>query len=156
MEYISLNNYRYAWFFKHRDLPVEDDILQLIRPLAENSSSQIWHQLISKNANHPDMFEADDWPAKQSTWSQQAQWQSQWESDELDLPEQIEDFIDWEGNTVVYFCYHADNMIETTWEIFSRHWKNFLFLDNGPILIGKRRSEVIQFHHDGHFSLGCK
>ncbi|EPJ55519.1 MAG: hypothetical protein OFPI_03220 [Osedax symbiont Rs2] len=156
MDYISLNKYRYAWFFKHRDLPLAEDTLQWIKPLAESSSSQIWHQLISKNVNHPDLFKDDDWPIRQSTWKVKAQWQSQWESEQPNLPKQIEDFIDWEGNTVVYFCYHADNMIETTWEIFAKHWKNFLFLDNGPLLIGKRRNEVIQFHHDGSFSLGCK
>ena len=156
MEYISLDKYRYAWFFKHKELPISEDNLQLIKPLAESSSAQIWHQLISKNANHPDLFQAEDWPHKKSTWREKAQWQVQWDSEEKQLPDQIENFIDWEGNTVVYFCYNADNMIETTWEIFCQHWKNFLFLDNGPILIGKRRSEVIQFHQDGYFTIGCK
>ncbi|MCJ8339970.1 MAG: DUF2947 domain-containing protein [Pseudomonadales bacterium] len=156
MEYISLDKYRYAWFFKHKELPISEANLQLIKPLAESSSAQIWHQLISQNANHPDLFQAEDWPHKKSSWSGKAQWQAQWDSEEQQLPDQIENFIDWEGNTVVYFCYNADNLIETTWEIFCQHWKNFLFLDNGPILIGKRRREVIQFHQDGYFSIGCK
>lgn len=156
MQYISLNDYRYAWFFKHRELPINEQDLTLIKPLAETLSNQIWHQLISKNANHPDLFHKEDWPLKQQTWTEKGLWQDCWEAEGTEFPEAIEDFIEWEGNTVVYFCYSADNIIETTWDNFRKHWKNFLFLDNGPILIAKRRSEVIQFTDKGHFTLGKK
>jgi len=156
MQYIPLDDYRYSWFFKHRELTVDDQALLHIKPLAETVANQIWHQMISKNANHPDLFHKEDWPLKQNSWKVHGQWQESWESSASDLPDEVENFIEWEANTVVYFCYHSDNIIETTWEVFSQHWKNFLFLDNGPILIGKRRKEVIQFHEDGHFSLGEK
>jgi len=156
MQYITLDDYRYTWFFKHRELPVNEQTLRQIKPLAETFSNQIWHQMISNNANHPDLFHKEDWPMKQNSWKIHGKWQGNWESQKSDLPDEVADFIDWEGNTVVYFCYHADNIIETTWEVFCTHWKNFLFLDNGPILIGKRRKEVIQFHEDGRFSLGEK
>lgn len=156
MQYISLNDYRYAWFFTHRELPIEPQSLSLIKPLVESRSNQLWHQLVSKDANHPDLFLRTDWPAKSTSWKVTGKWQVCWESDDGDLPREIEEFIDWEGNTVVYFCYHADNIIETTWEVFCSHWKNFLFLDNGPILLGKRRNEVIQFNQDGQFKLGMK
>ncbi|NQZ30719.1 MAG: DUF2947 domain-containing protein [Oceanospirillaceae bacterium] len=156
MQYIPLEEYRYAWFFKHKELPINEQGLAFIKPLTETLSNQIWHQLVSNNANHPDLFHKEDWPRKQHTWTQEGQWQANWEAPGIEFPQAIEEFIEWEGNTVVYFCYCADNIIETTWDVFRQHWKNFLFLDNGPILIAKRRKEVIQFTDNGHFKLGMK
>jgi hypothetical protein len=156
MEYIPLQDYRYAWFFKHKDLPIAENLLDQIKPLTESYANQIWHQLVSKNANHPDLFKKEDWPLKESTWLSKGTWQDNWESDNTGFPKLIDESIDWEGNTVVYFCYHADNIIETTWEVLQAHWKNFLFLDNGPIFIGKRRKEIVQFFEDGQFKLGIK
>ncbi len=156
MDYISLENYRYTWFFKHQDLPIEESTLKLIKPLAEKSSDQLWHQLISKNVNHPDLFLKEDWPKRESTWQHQSNWQAAWEADKNNLPKIIQESFDWDKNTVVYFCYHADNIIETTWDVFVKHWKNFLFLDNGPILLAKRRQQVLQFFDTGEFKIGLK
>jgi hypothetical protein len=156
MDYQTLDSYRYTWFYKHQEMPVSDDDLLTIKPLVENRSNQLWHQLVSKNANHPDLFAKEDWPAQPKTWINSANWQKNWDSDDALLPDEIDEHISWEMNTVVYFCYHADHIVETTWEMFSKYWKNFLFLDNGPILIGKRRKEVIQFLDDGSFKIGLK
>lgn len=156
MNYLELNDYRYQWFFKHKDMPLPDQSLLAIKPLAESYANQIWHQIISKNANHPDLFARDDWPNKAKTWQVQGQWQAAWDGQDSFLPDEIEEHIEWELNTVVYFCYHSDNILETSWEVFAKHWKNFLFLDNGPILFAKRRKEVVQFFDDGSFKLGIK
>jgi hypothetical protein len=156
MDYIPLPEYRYAWFFKHQEMPVPSEALSQIKPLSEASANQVWLQLISKKVNHPDLFLKDDWPSQQQTWQVTQQWQQQWESDDSDMPEIIDEYLQWEGNTIVYFCYHADNIIETTWDIFRAHWKNFLFLDNGPILLGKRRNEVLQFFEDDQLKIGIK
>ncbi|EPJ44320.1 MAG: hypothetical protein OFPII_35780 [Osedax symbiont Rs1] len=156
MEYLPLEQYRYSWFFKHKDLLIEEASLALIKPLAEQDANQLWHRLISENVNHPELFVKHDWPIKHSTWQKTGEWQSAWDAVDAQLPKLIQNHIDWEQNSIVYFCYHADNIIETTWGVFCSHWKNFLFLDNGPILIGKRRNEVIQFNDNGQFSIGTK
>ncbi|WP_245868900.1 DUF2947 family protein, partial [Vibrio fujianensis] len=57
-------------------------------------------------------------------------------------------------DVTVYFCYEKYNVIETKWSLFKRHWKNFLFYDDGPILLGRRRTEALWFHTDGTAKLG--
>lgn len=156
MQYIPLKEYRYAWFFTHREMPVDEQTSTLIKPLCEADSNQIWQQQISKKANHPDLFAKDDWPSKHKTWQNEGQWQQQWESDASEMPDIVDQYIDWEDNSIVYFCYHADHIIETRWDVFRAHWKNFLFLDNGPILLGKRRSQVLQFFQTGQMKVGTK
>lgn len=154
MNYIPLEDYRYRWFFSHKDLPVAPADLLKIKPIANDSALQIWQQIISKRANHSELFHKDDWPKLSQTWLQTEQWQPAWESDESDLPDSVLDALNWEPETVVYFCYHSENIIETTWHVFKNSWKNFLFLDDGPILIGKRRDQVLQFLEDGQVKIG--
>ncbi|WP_306556766.1 DUF2947 family protein [Colwellia sp. M166] len=72
------------------------------------------------------------------------------------LPEQILAHLAWDNNTVVYYCSARDNVIETTWAVFKRCWKNFLFMDDGAILIAKKRKETAQFLSTGYFKVGHK
>ncbi|MBT0323425.1 DUF2947 family protein, partial [Vibrio campbellii] len=52
------------------------------------------------------------------------------------------------------FCYEKYNVIETKWSTFKKHWKNFLFYDDGPILIGRRRAQALWFDSKGNVKLG--
>lgn len=156
MEYISLNDYRYRWFFEHKDLPVDAADLSAIKPLSADCAQQIWQQIISKRANHPDLFHAEDWPKLSNSWVMTDHWQEAWDSDEYSLPESVLDHLEWDLGTVVYFCYNSEHIVETSWYVFEKYWKNFLFLDNGPILIGKRRSQTLQFFEGGQLKLGLK
>ncbi|MCL6414207.1 DUF2947 domain-containing protein [Aestuariirhabdus sp. Z084] len=151
---ISLDDYRKAWIFRHQDMPLAEAELAQLKPLGEERSLQLWQQHISSQSQHPEQFGGDDWAAREDVWSEEGEWQPCWESDDPDLPEELLQAIDWADNTVVYFCYNNRDIIETQWALFRRHWKNFLFFDDGPLLLGKRRKEVIQFHQDGRYLLG--
>ena len=70
--------------------------------------------------------------------------------------ERVAEFIDWQDDVTVYFCYEKYNVIETKWSIFKKHWKNFLFYDDGPILIGRRRKESLWFDSDDKVKLGYR
>ena len=79
-----------------------------------------------------------------------------WDSEEASLPQGILEHLHWDQNTVVYYCSTHQNVIETTWAVFKRCWKNFLFMDDGVILIGKKRKDAVQFLSNGQFKLGTK
>jgi hypothetical protein len=79
---------------------------------------------------------------------------NEWESDDPELPEEVLEHIQWQDDVTVYFCYEKYNVIETKWDVFKRNWKNFLFFDDGPILIGRRREEALWFQTDGSVKLG--
>ncbi len=57
------------------------------------------------------------------------------ETDEPEMPEEILNFIDWQDDVTVYFCYEKYNFLKLSGQVFKKHWKNFLFYDDGPILL---------------------
>ena len=157
MSYIPLEQYNKAWIFRHRDLPIAPDELAQIKPLSETRSEQIWHEHISRQSDHPDFFGSGDWAAAKQSWQEQGRWQSEWDADAQTLPELLAEHLQtWDDNTTVFFCYQSDHVIETKWHIFRQHWKNFLFFDNGPLLIGRKRRQVVQFFDDGSYRIGCR
>ena len=156
MSYIPLEQLKNAWIFKHKSLPIpEKDILK-IKPMAKDRANVLWDAFISRQVDHPDFFKKGDWPFDKSNWQDQGKWETTWDSNETNLPELITTHIAWDNNTVVYYCSNRDNIIETTWLVFKNYWKNFLFMDDGPILLGKKRSQVVQFTSNGAFKVGEK
>lgn len=156
MKYQTLESFDRAWVFRHKDLPVADADLALIKPLSETVANQLWSQYLSENASHPSQFSQGDWPERNGIWADKARWQECWESDDEAMPEELTAHLDWDANTVVMFFYDCDRVLETRWDVFQRCWKNFLFFDDGPILIGKKRKQVIQFKQSGDFLMGEK
>ncbi|WP_417225535.1 DUF2947 domain-containing protein [Amphritea sp.] len=154
MSYLPVEQYKRAWIFRHKDLPISDEDLAQIKPLTEARAEQVWTQQISTQCNHPSLFGADDWANKSHTWLETDHWQQRWESDNEALPELLAEHLQWDDGTVVWFCYSSEHVIETTWEIYRRHWKNFLFFDDGPLLIGRKRKQVVQFHQTGNYRIG--
>lgn len=156
MSYIPLDQLKNAWVFKHKSLPITEKDLTKIKPLSLDRAHTLWDTFISKQADHPDFFKKGDWAFDNSNWFEQGKWESIWDSEEIDLPILITEYINWDDNTVVYFCCDRSHIIETTWIVFKRCWKNFLFMDDGPILIGKKRTEAVQFINNGNFKTGKK
>jgi len=156
MNYQSLEQLKNAWIFKHKSLPITVADLNKIKPMTSERANVLWDAFISKQVDHPDFFKKGDWPFDKSSWLDQGKWESVWDSDEAELPPLLTEHVSWDNNTVVYFCSNRDNIIETTWAVFKRCWKNFLFMDDGTILIAKKRTEAIQFQRNGIFKIGNK
>jgi hypothetical protein len=156
MSYTSLEQLKNAWIFKHKSLPINETDLTKIKPMVKDRANVLWDTFISRQVDHPDFFKKGDWPFDQSNWQDQGKWEGIWDSNEENLPELITVSILWDNNTVVYYCSNRENVIETTWAVFKRCWKNFLFMDDGCILIGKKRKESVQFNSNGSFKVGIK
>jgi hypothetical protein len=156
MSYTPLEQLKNAWIFKHKSLPISEADLSKIKPMVKDRANVAWDTFISRQVDHPDFFKKGDWPFDKSNWLDQGKWEGIWDSNEECLPELITSSIAWDNNTIVYYCSNRDNVIETTWLVFKRCWKNFLFMDDGCILIGKKRKECIQFNSNGNFKVGNK
>lgn len=153
MHYTAIDSLKNAWVFKHKSLPISEADLKKIKPMKEERSQVVWDTFISHNVDHPDFFTTSDW-ANKKVWQLTDNWEKRWDSETPDLPEAILAGIQWDLNTVVYFCVNRSLVIETTWKVFQQHWKNFLFMDDGSLLIGKKRKEALQFFSNGSFKLG--
>jgi len=156
MSYTPLDQLKNAWIFKHKSLPISESDLRKIKPMVKNRANILWDTFISRQVDHPDFFKKGDWPFDKSNWQNQGDWEGIWDSNKENLPELMTTSIAWDNNTVVYYCSNRDNVIETTWAVFNRCWKNFLFMDDGCILIGKKRKESVQFNSNGSFKVGIK
>ncbi|MGC9421473.1 DUF2947 domain-containing protein [Vibrio sp.] len=154
MSYLPLEQYPRKWIFTHQSMPIPAEDLAQIKPMTAMRSAQFWQENISAQSPDADRFSSQDWPSKPGHWIEQVDWISEWESDEDSLPQAILTYINWQDDVTVYFCYEKYNVIETKWSLFKRHWKNFLFYDDGPILLGRRRTEALWFHTDGTAKLG--
>ncbi len=154
MNYTPLEQHKKAWIFKRSDLPISDEDKAEIKPMSEARASQLWKQMISKQVDHPDFFRKGDWAFSVDTWIEQGNWESVWDSEQEELPEEILAHLDWDDQTVVYYCSDQRNVIETRWSVFKRCWKNFLFMDDGVLLIGKKRKEAVQFMSNGSYQMG--
>lgn len=156
MNYLPLAEFKKAWIFRRQDLPISEQDAALIKPMTEQRATTLWKSSISKQVDHPDFFRKGDWPFAITTWQEQGEWEAVWESDEMALPELILEHLEWDDQTVVYYCNDQQSVIETTWAVFKRCWKNFLFMDDGALLIGKKRKQVVQFFSNGSFQIGSK
>lgn len=154
MNYTPLDELKNAWIFKHKSLPINENDSVKIKPMSATRAKVLWDTNISKQVDHPDFFKKGDWPENNSSWTDSGKWESVWDSENEALPELILTQLNWDNNTVVYYCSARNHVIETTWQVFKRCWKNFLFMDDGPILIGKKRKEAVQFLSTGYFKIG--
>ncbi|WP_375750055.1 DUF2947 domain-containing protein [Vibrio sp. HN007] len=154
MSYIDITEYNRKWIFTHSSMPVSEEDLQAIKPMSQARSAQFWKQNISAMSPDADRFSREDWPSKKGNWVTEADWSVEWESDDEMMPQEVLDHIDWQDDVTVFFCYEKYNIVETKWSVFKRCWKNFLFYDDGPILIGRRRKEALWFNSKGKVSIG--
>ncbi|KLN64802.1 DUF2947 domain-containing protein [Vibrio sp. VPAP30] len=156
MSYLTLDEYQRKWIFTHQSMPVPEEDLVAIKPMSQARASQLWKENISAQSPDAERLSPSDWPMKESNWQQTIDWMAAWEADEESMPQELEEFIDWQDDVTVYFCYEKYNVIETKWSVFKKHWKNFLFYDDGPILIGRRRKEALWFDTQGTVKLGFR
>ena len=154
MNHLPLDQYKYAWVFKRQDMAIAPQDLAAIKPLTPKRAGEVWRSQISPVCLYPSHFGQGDWASNDKTWLAKDQWQGAWDSAEPDLPALLNEHIHWEPNVMVYFCYKHDHVIETSWDVFQRCWKSFLFFDDGPLLIGRKRKDVAQFFENGTVAVG--
>jgi len=156
MSYLSIEEYSRKWIFNHSSMPVPKEVQKLLKPMTQSRSAQFWKDNISSTSPDADRLASGDWPMNESNWLDYVDWMEEWESDLEVLPQQIIEHIDWQDDVTVYFCYEKYNIIETKWCVFRQYWKNFLFYDDGPILLGRRRKEALWFQNSGKVKIGVK
>ncbi|USD66443.1 DUF2947 domain-containing protein [Vibrio sp. SCSIO 43136] len=154
MSYMSLDEYSRKWIFTHQSMPVSEQELEAIKPMTQARSAQLWKENISQQSPDAERMSNQDWPMKTSNWLHEVEWMPEWDADENDMPAEVLEHIDWQDDVTVYFCYEKYNVIETKWSVFKNNWKNFLFFDDGPILIARRRKQALWFNGNGTVKIG--
>ncbi len=155
MNYIDFASYKKKWIFNHPSMPVAQADLLDIKPMATLRANQLWQEFVSKRSPTLLNLDQDEWVNTQDAWHEEMEWQESWES-ESDLSENFWQFFSMDENSIVYFCYDKQDIIETRWKIFRKYWKNFLFYDDEPLLLVKKKKLVAQFSQNGRVKLGVR
>jgi hypothetical protein len=143
------------WCFFVPDHPLPADCLTQIRPLAEESARELWRDFISPNARHPMLLPDDAWPSHLIPSSGFAQWQDDWNDDRATTFEAwLRITLPWSQDTSVIFTWSSSQSVESTWEVFTRCWRSFLFDDEGPFLWSLQEPEAIGFTPRGFAHVG--
>lgn len=144
------------WVFRREEPKVSEQDRELILLLSESAGANIWRDYVSDVALYPDLLPENSWV--KLNVSEVVNWESAWESDSKHtLPDEIVSHCEsWGDDTKVYFCCHADLVLETTWGVFARNWKAFLFLDSDSILVGRKKKQALQFLENGQTSLSYR
>ncbi|TPE48444.1 DUF2947 family protein [Maribrevibacterium harenarium] len=154
-QYREIEHFPKAWIFRREDPKVTAEDFAQIRLLSETAAANIWRDYISSDHLYPELLDGDHWLTTQAC--ARCGWEARWESDDSVLPEEIiEHLQNWGDDTTVWFCCHSDLCFETTWGVFQRTWKAFLFLDTGPVLLGRKKKQAVQFYSDGTANLSLR
>ncbi|MHA3772289.1 DUF2947 family protein [Verrucomicrobiota bacterium sgz303538] len=134
------------WCFFVPDYPVPADCLAQIRPIAEESARELWCHFIDSKARHPMMLPDDAWPARLCSSPVSAHWQADWNDETATtFNNWLNTTLPWPRELPVIFTWSSSQSVETSWEVFSRCWRNFLFDDEGSFLWSLQRTEAIVF-----------
>lgn len=140
------------WVFLREEPFVSADDRASIQLLTETAGANIWRDYVSDTYLYPDLFDKEVWV--KTNVQADVDWEKRWESDVPEMPEEALEFCgQWGDDTRIYFCCHSDLVLETTWSVFCRNWKAFLFLDSDGVLIGRKKKQALQFKENGRLSL---
>ncbi|WP_028117951.1 DUF2947 family protein [Ferrimonas senticii] len=156
MNYQALSDYPLSWVYNRADMAISDDDKATIKPLVRQYANQVWQREVSAEAIDLERLEANEWLANKANWHGSVNWETAFDSDELQLPAELADYLNWDPNTIVYVCYDADHIIETRYGAFRRSWKAFLFAAEQALIVGRRRNEVLWFVDESKVKLGNK
>ena len=71
MNYITLDDYKKAWVFRHKDMPVSADDAANIKPMSLERAAVLWTTMVSREFDHPDFFDKTDWCGQDESYSQE-------------------------------------------------------------------------------------
>ncbi len=110
--------------------------LDQIEILKEGGSSELWSSYISYRNRHYMLLEDDEWPslivAKNQSWYN---WTDDWNNDDLGSFKSKLLNLNILPSSNIYVLWMKEVGIKTKWGVFCNNWVNFLYEDEGCILV---------------------
>lgn len=132
-KYINMEDFGSNWFFYVEDLKIPKEDSKYIKPLSYEYSSFIWSQNINNEKHHFALLNEHEKMALQLNKTGY-KWQDDWNNSTY------ENFRNYLSKHTIYNPYdkiiifwQKEEAVETNWDIFLKHWTNFLFEDEGVI-----------------------
>ncbi|CAH0525758.1 DUF2947 family protein [Vibrio hippocampi] len=118
--------------------------LDQIDILSEKDCVEKWSAYISKVSRHYMRMRDDEWPVKiVSGKNCFYHWLESWNSDNfLEFSNRLQDIGIPDNSTLIVF-WMREIGLKTSWGVFRRNWGNFLYEDEGCILVLPERDESL-------------
>lgn len=146
-KYVDMKDFEGSWIFYIDDVRVQDEELEEIKPLTDNYSSFLWKKYISEKSVHIMLMKEDEYLLKpKSIYNFNKDWNSR---KYQDLAAALYEALDFDCKDTIYFFWNCNWGVEISWEFFLKHWINFLFEDEGPIIINPCSYNCVLFSPQG-------
>lgn len=135
------------------DIKIPDSDISKIQPFSKEYSSIIWERYISKGCRHLCLMDKNEWPF--SLVPIHYNWIPDWNENNFSLlADELRDKTSFDDKDIILFFWMKECAVKTTWGIFLKYWVNFLFEDEGPILIRSEKKTAIRFSATGSVFIG--
>jgi len=120
----------------HNDPNMSHNDIEKIKILSELNSSSKWENFVSLSNRHFMLLQDDEWPSKIIADDNFLyRWVEDWNEDFFLHFSSILNAIDLPGNSELYVFWMKEVGLKTNWDVFCRNWINFLYEDEGCILV---------------------
>ncbi len=119
----------------HNDPAMSSIDLERINILDEKSSSDIWNKYVSAKNRHFMLLDDDEWPSKITNNEIWHNWSNEWNNDDKQPYKLALESLKIPTQSKLYVLWMKEIGIETNWEVFCNNWLNFLYEDEGCILV---------------------
>ena len=120
----------------HNDPPLTDADKLAINVLDEFDASNRWDQLVSSSNRHFMLLHPTEWPAQLVRDAPVFYtWMDDWNNDAIDVFCDALRTLDINLDQNVTVFWMREFAVESTWDAFTRNWINFLYEDEGCIVV---------------------
>jgi hypothetical protein len=146
--YMDMSDFCRKWYFYDEEIRVPNEDIKNIKPLSVNCSEVLWGKYISNRNRHFALLDSDD--NLSLLEKKDYNWLDDWNNGtfqnfrnylNINIPNK-------QSDTIIVF-WSKESSVETKWNIFIKYWANFLFDDEGVILINTKNENVLVFCSDG-------
>ncbi len=104
--------------------------------LSDAISSSLWQRYISPTNRHFMLLDNSEWPSKiVKDENFLYNWSTAWNAQSPEDFQNILQGLVIPTDSEIFFFWMKELALKTTWQIFCRNWMNFLYEDEGCILI---------------------
>lgn len=142
-EYMSMDEFDGNWWFYDESIRVPDNDILLIKPFTKMQSERLWEKFISKRNRHFMLLDGDEF----ITIGEPAyKWLDDWNDYDFNkMSTYLRKSISYKYEDYIIVFYMKEISIRTTWNIFLKHWINFLFEDEGTIVLNPKSECILVF-----------
>lgn len=117
---------------------------QGIYVLNQEESSSLWQRYISPTNRHFMLLGDDEWPSKiLKNGDFIYNWSQDWNDNNIDDFKNILLKLNIPAEAEIVFFWMQEIAIRTTWQIFINNWINFLYEDEGCILLILEKRKIL-------------